>query len=53
MKHAMVIYESSYGITHIIAEAIGEGLRETCAVQVLPARCCAANATSDVTTREG
>ncbi len=35
MKNAMVIYESSYGNTHIIAEAIADGLRKNYAVKVL------------------
>ena len=33
---AVVIYESMYGNTHLIADAIGDGLRETAEVVVVP-----------------
>ncbi|HUP72012.1 MAG TPA: flavodoxin domain-containing protein [Acidimicrobiales bacterium] len=33
---AMVIYESMYGNTHLIANAIGDGLRQTAEVVVVP-----------------
>ena len=34
---AVVVYESIYGNTHAVAEAIGEGLRGSADVQVIPA----------------
>ena len=33
---AVVIYESMYGNTHLVANAIGEGLRDTAEVVVIP-----------------
>jgi hypothetical protein len=33
---AVVVYESMYGNTHLVAEAIGEGLREAADVVVVP-----------------
>jgi Flavodoxin len=33
---AVVVYESMYGNTHLIAQAIGEGLRESAEVAVVP-----------------
>lgn len=35
---AVVVYESMYGNTHEVAEAIGAGLSETCDVRVVPVR---------------
>lgn len=34
--HIVIVYESSYGNTHVIAEAIGEGLGSAQEVQVVP-----------------
>jgi len=34
--HIVIVYESSYGNTHVIAEAIGEGLGTAGEVQVVP-----------------
>src|SRR4051794_16604012 len=33
---ALVVYESMYGNTHEVAEAIGRGLAKECAVRVVP-----------------
>ena len=33
---AVVVYESMYGNTHLIADAVGAGLRTACEVRVLP-----------------
>lgn len=33
---AVVVYESMYGNTHLVAEAIGTGLRPACQVEVVP-----------------
>jgi flavorubredoxin len=35
---AVVVYESMYGNTHLIAGAIGDGLRESAEVEVVPVR---------------
>jgi hypothetical protein len=34
--HAVVVYESMYGNTHLVADAIGTGLRSACDVDVVP-----------------
>jgi flavodoxin-like protein len=34
--HAVVVYESMYGNTHLIADAIGRGLGDKCEVDVVP-----------------
>jgi hypothetical protein len=34
--HAVVVYESMYGNTHVVAEAIGRGLSESFDVDVIP-----------------
>ena len=33
---AVVVYESMYGNTHLVADAIGAGLRPACDVSVVP-----------------
>jgi hypothetical protein len=45
---ALVVYESMYGNTHLIAEAIGDGLRPDLGVDVVPVGRAGADALADV-----
>src|SRR4051794_6464260 len=47
VMHAVVVYESMYGNTHTIAEAIGEGLRVMGEVAVVPVDRATAELTED------